>query len=181
MDGVESSLCVDTTRVYATGISSGAAMSVSLACNMPDRITAIGPVSGLYYFDACTKQRPIPIIEFHGDADSVVPFHGGRVGGLPSPDVPQAMAAWAKGDGCDPTPKTEQVTAHVQLQAYSACDDGVAAQLYVVQGGGHTWPGARATVAFLGPTTREVSATDLIWNFFASQPPLSAPPTTAAP
>ena len=46
-------------------------------------------------------------------------------------------------------------------------------QLYVVQGGGHTWPGGHADVTLLGQTTHEVSATDLIWRFFISQPALS--------
>jgi polyhydroxybutyrate depolymerase len=87
--------------------------------------------------------------------------------------VEQATAAWAKGDRCDAAPKTERVTEHVRLEAYGNCAAGASVQLYVVEGGGHTWPGGKADVTLLGVTTHEVSATDVIWQFFASQPPLS--------
>jgi polyhydroxybutyrate depolymerase len=41
----------------------------------------------------------------------------------------------------------------------------------VVEGGGHTWPGARTGVIadmVLGRTSEEVNATAEIWNFFKS-------------
>jgi polyhydroxybutyrate depolymerase len=37
----------------------------------------------------------------------------------------------------------------------------------VVEDGGHTWPGS-LDVPLLGETTREIDATDLIWEFFAA-------------
>jgi polyhydroxybutyrate depolymerase len=46
--------------------------------------------------------------------------------------------------------------------------------LYVVEEGGHTWPGA-IDVPGLGSTTHEISATDLIWEFFANQGALNSP------
>lgn len=173
LDRSEASLCIDTSRVYATGISSGGAMSISLGCSLPERITAVAPVAALYLPPGCATTRPIPLIEFHGTDDPIVPFHGGKVGGIPSPDVEQAAAAWAKGDGCDANDRVSQVSEHVKLEAYGGCRGGVTVELYVVDGGGHTWPGARADVTLLGATTHEISGTDLIWQFFASQPILT--------
>ena len=43
----------------------------------------------------------------------------------------------------------------------------------VIQGGGHTWPGARTGVIadwVLGKTSEEVNATAEIWNFFRALP-----------
>src|SRR5439155_9191732 len=88
LDRMDAQFCIDDARIYSTGISSGAAMSVRLACSLQDRIAAIGPVSALYYPPNCPTTKAMPVIEFHGTADKLVPFSGGTtVGGLPSPDV----------------------------------------------------------------------------------------------
>jgi len=42
---------------------------------------------------------------------------------------------------------------------------GVQVVLVTVEGGGHTWPGRPGSAA-LGRSTRNVSANDLIWEFF---------------
>lgn len=52
IDRTERDFCIDSSRVYATGLSYGAFMSSSLACRMADRFAAVAPVSGL--------QCPIP-------------------------------------------------------------------------------------------------------------------------
>lgn len=172
LNRAEAELCIDTGRVYATGISSGGAMSVSLACTLQDRITAVASVAALYYPPGCPTARAVSVLEFHGTADPVVPFKGGRVGGLPSPDVEQAAVAWGKADGCAPAPDQRQATENVRVETFGGCRDGASVQLYVIEGGGHTWPGGAVDVNVLGATTREISATDIIWQFFASAPAL---------
>ena len=52
--------------------------------------------------------------------------------------------------------------------AYSECTDDTAVVLFVIEGGGHTWPGS-IDVPRLGATTHEVNATDQIWEFFVAQ------------
>jgi len=42
--------------------------------------------------------------------------------------------------------------------------------LYVIDGGGHTWPGRQWPVPLLGRSTRDVAANDLIWEFFQKHP-----------
>src|SRR4029077_16852178 len=46
LDHLESTMCIDTARVFSTGMSNGAQMSSLLACRLPERIAAIAPVSG---------------------------------------------------------------------------------------------------------------------------------------
>jgi polyhydroxybutyrate depolymerase len=42
--------------------------------------------------------------------------------------------------------------------------------LYVIEGGGHTWPGRTPRFAFLGKSTSHISANDLMWEFFQKHP-----------
>jgi polyhydroxybutyrate depolymerase len=41
--------------------------------------------------------------------------------------------------------------------------------LYTVKGGGHAWPGGETYLLGAEPT-REISATDLMWEFFVRHP-----------
>ncbi len=171
LDHLESQLCIDTQRVFAAGISNGSAFSLRAACAMPDRIDAVAAVAALYLPLSCGGGRPIGVIAFHGTDDPCVPFNGGtsKCGlGLPVPSVETAAADWAKHDGCNAEPARQALSAHVRTIAYSECGDDAAVVLYVVEGGGHTWPGS-IDVPRLGATTHEVNATDQIWDFFVAQ------------
>jgi polyhydroxybutyrate depolymerase len=171
LDKLERDLCIDEHRVFSAGISNGAAYSQVLACNLPGRFAAVAAVAALVYQPRCTDQ-PIAVIAFHGTADPCVPFEGGQVQcgqKLPVPSVKDAEANWAKHDGCDAAPVTKQVSGHVSSVTYGNCKEGTAVVLYVIDGGGHTWPGAIVDVQRLGATTHEISATDLIWDFFVEQ------------
>jgi polyhydroxybutyrate depolymerase len=48
--------------------------------------------------------------------------------------------------------------------------DGAEVVLVVVEGGGNTWLGRQPPVRFLGQATRNVSANDLLWEFFQKHP-----------
>ena len=51
-----------------------------------------------------------------------------------------------------------------------ALSDGAELVLYIVNGGGHTWPGMDTTLPILGKTTMNISANDLMWEFFKKHP-----------
>lgn len=194
LDALDAQLCIDPDRVFSTGMSNGGMMSVRLACSLSSRIAAIAPVTGSYYppmasnvnpGEVCSGTTPVPFIGFHGTADSVVPFNGG-LGGVsgttnfrlpidnntPAEDV---IADWSAHNGCTGGRQESQVSAEVRLVEYGACGLGAIVQLYAVDGGGHTWPGA-VDVPSLGYTTHQISATDLIWAFFAAHPLVPAAP-----
>ena len=49
------------------------------------------------------------------------------------------------------------------------CPDGAAVEFYIIEGGGHSWPGSefsKSIDSIVGPTTFDIDATDLIWTFF---------------
>ena len=51
----------------------------------------------------------------------------------------------------------------MRLLRHETCDEDATLELYVVEGGGHVWPGAPGA-------TQEISATDLMWDFFQAHP-----------
>lgn len=174
LDHLESTLCIDPERMYAAGISNGAAFASRLACNLPDRIAGIAFVAATIYPVVCDSTTPVPVIAFHGTADACVPYDGGTTacgrGALPVQPVETYAARWAEHNGCDPEPARGRLTEHVRTLAYSECDENSTVILYTVEGGGHTWPGS-IDVPRLGPVTNEIDATDLLWEFFEAHAP----------
>ena len=191
LDTLEQTLCIDTNRVYVTGMSNGAMMTSTIACTMADRVAAVAPVAGVLLPDGCEPDRPIPIIAFHGTDDQYLAFDGGygdKVAGLASPDgtgtlgaveatgpdavaVPDRVAAWAELDDCAAELTTDTVAADVTVEHTTECATPV--ELYVVDGGGHTWPGSEFDQSIgdmVGHVTTSIDATDLMVQFFRAHP-----------
>lgn len=170
IDRLETTTCVDSTRVYVTGISNGGGLTSELGCRLTRQVAAIAPVAGVNLVAGCPKGLPIAVLAFHGDADPTVPYRGGDPGGLLRGEqlasVPDAVATWAQHDRCSGKPVVRQVSIQVVRTEYPRCASGVQVQLYTIEGGGHTWPGA-IDIARLGPVTHEVNAADLMLTFFS--------------
>src|SRR5260370_35077464 len=79
LEHIEAAFCLDSSRVYATGMSDGGAMSSVLACRSSHRFAAFGPVAVMLYLPGCGGKRDVSIVSFMGRPDPVVPFNGGRV------------------------------------------------------------------------------------------------------
>lgn len=89
LDEVEADLCIDTNRIYVTGLSNGAFMTSALMCDLSDRFAAAAPVAGIQPIGDCDPARPIPVVAFHGTDDPFVSWDGGlgpAVSSLPLPD-----------------------------------------------------------------------------------------------
>jgi polyhydroxybutyrate depolymerase len=169
LDEVEASFCVDAARVGATGMSSGGYMTAAVACAYSDRIAAVGPVTATMWAEgACGDAEAMPYVYFHGTDDPTVPFLGPVPGpdGEPGPGAAETSAAeWAAHNGCDDDPVDEQVGDDVVHRHWEGCD--APTDLYIVEGGGHTWPGA-IDIPRLGATTQTISATEIVWDLFQS-------------
>ncbi len=57
---------------------------------------------------------------------------------------------------------------HVTRFAPHSCASGEDVVFYVVDGGGHTWPGTAGILDNLGATNLDINASEEIWNFFAA-------------
>lgn len=186
LDDILAARCVDTSRVYATGLSNGAMMTSMLACTRADRFAAFAPVAGLSTWDGCEPERPAPILAFHGTADPILYFNGG-IGDLsivtegeapedvevPEADLdgegyPATARVWAERNGCAPDPVDTDLSDTIIDRTWS-CPAGAALEFVIVEGGGHSWPGsefAKAIVDIVGPTTEEIHASEAMWDFF---------------
>jgi poly(3-hydroxybutyrate) depolymerase len=71
------SYCVDLSRVYAVGHSSGGYFSIILACRYGSLLRGIGSVAGALQETACTDES-VAAMFIHGATDRVVANSGGR-------------------------------------------------------------------------------------------------------
>jgi polyhydroxybutyrate depolymerase len=175
IDTLKTSYNLDSTRIYANGLSNGGGMSFVLSCTLSDRIAAIGMVAAAQTlpWSWCKDHRPVPMIAFHGTADPEVPYDGGSswVSRRPFPNVPKWAANWARRNRCEADPIESVVAGDVTRRTYTNCADDAAVVLYTVEGGGHTWPGGKPLPEwFVGRTTRSIDATSLMWEFFGEHP-----------
>jgi len=180
LDELSRSFCIDPRRVYATGYSNGAMMSYRLGCELSDRIAAIGPVSGSLGFIDCRPSRPVSVIHFHGTDDSYEPYRGGT-GDKTFPgkrektvfrSVDDSLTTWARLIGASPQPVMRRKAGAATEFVYGGGRGGSEVVLWRIEGGGHTWPGAKSMpVSFmLGNINRDISATELMWQFFEKHP-----------
>ena len=166
---LESDLCLDQGRIYAEGYSNGGGMALRLACELPDRIAAIGVVAATYV----NCRSGVPLIAFHGVADPIVPFEGGEDPSGASgifPPVRRSVSEWARALGCDGLPLISRPSSEVEVSTFQRCASGMPdVLLYTIIGGGHTWPGAVALPEHIvGMTTQQVNASEAMWEFFAA-------------
>ncbi len=169
IDKLQDKYNIDPSRIYANGLSNGGGMTLLMACNLSDRITAIGSVAGAYLFDFenCRPNRTVPAIFFHGKADTIVPYEGGSSRrSLSVPDIPRFVHSYAQQNGCN-GPTVEMDTANISGIRYSDCSENATVIFYTVADGGHTWPGGSPLPKWItGKTTQEIDATRLMWEFF---------------
>jgi polyhydroxybutyrate depolymerase len=180
LDDLGKVLNVDPKRVYATGMSNGAIMAYRLASEMSDRIAAIAPVAGPMGTDTCSPKRPVSVIHFQGTDDQFAPFEGGKGDrSLSQTDfysVEHSVRAWVKANGCKGEPATEVLPdrardgTKVTIKTYGGGKDGAEVVLVVIEGGGHTWPGKEPALKVLGKATKNVSANEVMWQFFEKHP-----------
>lgn len=177
MDKLEASYNIDRRRIYVNGMSQGGGMTFLLSCKLAGRIAAVGEVAAaVEHPDSCGDAAPVPVMAFHGTADRVA-FYGGGVspvqppGATPLPPIRTWMADWARRNQCSGDANEVAVSAHVRRLAYSNCAQNADVVLYTIEGGGHTWPGGHdLPERFFGPTTQEIDATRLLWDFYEQHP-----------
>jgi polyhydroxybutyrate depolymerase len=148
-------VCIDDTRVYATGFSGGARMSSLLGCRLGSRLAAIAPVSGLRFPEPCTG-RPVPVLTFHGLADPQNPYdgHAADRGAEWLESVPDALAGWARHNSCKGEVILEDPPGPLSTMRYDGCIEGAEVRMIRIDGLGHTW------------TRKEIDTTAVMWQFF---------------
>ena len=153
VDDAKSGLCVDESRIFATGFSAGGEMVYSIACAMAKVFRAVAAQSGNNAYACPGGTDPIAFYGQHGIGDTVLPIADGR----------NMRDRFVKNNGCTPvtasamSPKKGSGT-HVKTE-YKGCKEG-----YPV-----TW------IEFDGPHTPQPKdkgatntfAADETWAFFS--------------
>lgn len=175
IDTIEAAYNIDPARIYANGLSNGGGMTYALSCTLADRIAAFGPLASAItrQLDGCVNERPAPVIAFHGTADPVTPYGGGKVWIAPNPfpSIPEWIATWARRNRCAPEPVDSVMRADVTRREYTGCAEAASVQLYTIQGAGHQWfGGTKGPEWLLGPFSRSIDATRVMWEFFREHP-----------
>ncbi|MEO0362975.1 MAG: PHB depolymerase family esterase [Pseudomonadota bacterium] len=172
----------DPNRVFFAGPSIGGIMALRMLCEAPDLAAGVAvAIASFPEGSECREGPARPILYIHGTADEIVPPEGGRIGG-DSPfvrdrgrvrPVDETLAALARRNGCAGVSETalpnrsQSDGSTVVLREYRGCEAPLVH--YVVEGGGHTWPGSAASGLgrrIVGETNQDISATRIVEAFF---------------
>jgi polyhydroxybutyrate depolymerase len=174
-------LNIDRSRVYATGLSNGAAFSHRLGCQRAGTFAAIAAVAGSNQFstgEPCTPGRPVPVLQVHGTDDPCWSYEtsdarcigsgGDKLGAL------ESVTGWAERNDCTGSPEVEELPdlqddgTRTVATRWSNCADDVEVLLLTVQGGGHTWPNGSPALSVerVGRVTGDWGSEEL-WAFLS--------------
>jgi polyhydroxybutyrate depolymerase len=188
LDNLSSIVSIDQRRVFATGWSNGGKLAFRLACEMSEQIAAVAVVaSGLGV--ECSPARPVPVLMFHGTADTFHPYHGGAgtdpvARGITQDGALKTFQRWVRLNGCVGQPEVTYHYGAAQAITYTDCRNGATVTLCTIEGMGHQWPnhtnpdtipGLPPFLKRLGPGTDDVDATTMIVSFFLEHS-ISPPP-----
>jgi polyhydroxybutyrate depolymerase len=151
---VAARVCTDDSRVYMTGFSGGGRMTSLAACRLGARLAAVAPVSALRWPGPCEGPR-VPVLTFHGLADPQNPYDGHAAGRGAEwlESVPEALAGWARHNGCRGDAILDDPPGPLSTMRYDGCGDAEV-RMIRIDGLGHTW------------TKTEIDTTGVMWQFF---------------
>ncbi|KAF7985572.1 hypothetical protein HWV62_3847 [Athelia sp. TMB] len=177
---IEQNMCVDSSRVYASGKSNGGGFVNLLACTESSASTfaAFAPVSAALYpatdsFSGCNPGRNIPLVNLHGEDDTIEPMAGqtseyGNTG-YATPNIQSWREQWASRDGCADSLTdgvvNDRIFEDTTLETWncSTSDPRATVQGYTIAGLGHSWP---STTGADGGVTSFNATQDVIIPFF---------------
>lgn len=141
LEAIGDGLCIDESRVFAAGHSSGGYFTNTLACARGDSLRAIAPVAGGGPFGSNGNppdcESPVSAWIAHSMTDQTVLFSNGE----------GSRDYWRESDECSDSFGS---VAPAPCVAFEGCGPGLAVNWCVYEGG-HDWPSFAAQA---------------IWNFF---------------
>jgi polyhydroxybutyrate depolymerase len=187
LDEVASQHSIDRRRVFVTGASNGAMLAHRLAAEASDIICAIAPVVGGMAPAIATNfcpEFPVSILIIQGAADPIVPIAGGSIvvdrferrGEVISTHDVVTRYCSRNGNSGEAERTILDVDPHdatsLEMVRYHDGIGGTKTSLYLIKGGGHAWPGPplNRLDRKLNLASQDISATDVIWDFFKSCP-----------
>lgn len=142
---------IDSSRVYATGVSMGGVMAYSLASNIPQELAGIASVSStMSNQNKGKKKQPLPILHIHAKDDPVILYEKPGYSGLHSVNV------WRKINQNNTKPKESLIMRGINKKRWSSSSTSATTTLISHETGGH------GSLPF---------TVDFILDFFYNTPP----------
>ncbi len=176
IDQVSATRNVDPSRVFVMGHSNGGFMSYRMACDVAERIAAIASVAGATWADTskCNPSEPVSVLQVHGTADVAIDYDGATPTNIGAyPGAATSVVTWADYDGCRARSLDTAGTLDLDsslpgketvLTRVDGCPDGIALELWTVQGGSHN-PAIR-----FADGSQPMSAAIIEWLFAHPKP-----------
>lgn len=168
IDALSADYNVDLNRVYSCGYSNGGYFSFELACNLSDRIAAVGSVAGVMSdrtYNACNPSHYTPVITIHGTVDGLVGYDGTYPS--ESKSAEETINYWLNhNDLISPATAVDLADINssddstIEYHLYNDDNACVSVAHYKVLGGDHDWPGLAGNM--------DIHASAVIWNFVSN-------------
>ena len=167
IDWTNTNYKIDLSRIYSVGMSNGGFMSYRLACNLSNRIAAIGSVTGSMTpetLESCKPNHPTPVIQIHGKLDFTVTYSGNSYM-LPIDDV---IEYWRDYNNCEKSPINNEILDNDGdnfgglVSRYENCLNDVSFELYLLDKMGHEWPSYNRED---GPS--DIDSASILWDFLS--------------
>ncbi|MEM7564278.1 MAG: PHB depolymerase family esterase [Pseudomonadota bacterium] len=189
IEGIKQRYPIDSSRVFATGISNGGFMVQRLACYAPQVFAGFASVAASGYahmMETCPPSPSVNMLYIHGTADEKVPWQGMAVkdseGNQQSVtmSVLDSVKFWGARNRCGPNVSSKELLpagkspgTHVKIFSSNDCHENAQVVLFAVIGGGHNWPGKANFIPpeVAGRVNMDIHASDVIWDFFAATRP----------
>ncbi len=180
---------IDASRVFATGISSGAMFCHRLAADASDVVAGVAPVSGAMTDVVANRfdpPQPVSLMAIIGEDDPLMPVQGGPIAGLLPQDrgrvapADETIAAYLEANGISGEPCVERLPDRpeddgttTRVYAYPPGENGALVEIYRIEGAGHNWPGKPSNyhVEMVGKTSQDFDGSEAVMSFFERCPP----------
>lgn len=154
----------NASRIYMCGFSMGGIMTYHMACELNDRIAAIGSMSGAMPssdLTACAPTYKTPLIHFHGDADATIPYDASPLPSLAL--ATESIEFWRNEHTCATTSDSTRLADTgsdgytVDQLVYQSCTPASSVEHFRINGADHQY--------FYEPVNDFTEAIE-IWRFF---------------
>ena len=176
LDVLEAAYSIDPARVFAAGHSNGGILSYRLACELSERIMAVGLQAGTLEIDACAPPTAVSLLHIHGVADTNLPIDGGRgttsIANVDFNSPRVAVQTFADAIGCsaEPAVTTTATNADLTVSTWTGCDDRAEVQFVAVDGAAHPWMGHTPSNPAAPPVYTGLDASFEIVAFLLAHP-----------
>ena len=177
IDTLVAQLPIDPKRVFIAGHSNGGILAYRLACELSEKIAAIGLQAGSNVVQGCAPSRAVSVLHIHGSADTNMPIGGGRGTGLSTTVFVSAQAAidaMVAANGCSTSyESSKSVTdSNVTAKTWTRSGTSIHVRFVTVATATHAWMGhaaqSESSLTYVGNPYLNFDSSRAIWSFFAS-------------